>query len=697
MVVEVGTLLVSLGLEARQYQRGLQDATRRTNSFTSHVQRGSGLARNALGGVAAALGLASFTSAISEGLDYASSLGEVAQQLGVSTKALQEYRYAASQTGISQDQIDQSLSQLTKRLGLAAAGTKAPAEAFAALGVNIRDANGQVRDAGELIPEIAAGLQKLDSPAERAALQVALFGKAGQSLAPLLNEGASGVNALRDAASSLGIVLSSEQIAKADKTADNLTKLQTVLKANIASAVSDNSGSILAFVDAVVSLVSWLGKAAQAWTRFSQEARRADAQLTLLTDFNESDRRAARAAIRTIDYEQGRNAPGTDRARPINLNNLGRPDFVDGGQGAVQLTSGVRRPLRAAPSYLAPDATRPSYQPGAGPRRRNFNDDQGDYVFDSVLALSGRVPASTQAASAAVRTMVADIGGAMRGIDAALAQPAERAATSAEESLRGLQQETRSILDRLFPVAAGKLELEQQIATLTAAQGRAIISTEQLAMAVDALRRNYGTLGEGVTDWRQLIEDNLPALALNVPSDPGDELVATWEAQARRLAEINGFANDNFSDTVDGILSQLSRLSSGIKSGDILDIIGGVFGLLDQVGGAVGGFNLGPFKFGAPAGSRATGGPVLAGKSYIVGERGREMFTPTQSGRIEASGGANAVRKLSVSVEAGPMFLATVRDEAGQVVAQSAPSIAAAGSQGAQVAYQRRANYAIPG
>ena len=34
------------------------------------------------------------------------------------------------------------------------------------------------------------------------------------------------------------------------------------------------------------------------------------------------------------------------------------------------------------------------------------------------------------------------------------------------------------------------------------------------------------------------------------------------------------------------------------------------------------------------SGQRAMGGPVTAGNAYVVGERGPEIFTPTQSGSI---------------------------------------------------------------
>lgn len=40
-------------------------------------------------------------------------------------------------------------------------------------------------------------------------------------------------------------------------------------------------------------------------------------------------------------------------------------------------------------------------------------------------------------------------------------------------------------------------------------------------------------------------------------------------------------------------------------------------------------------------GGRAFGGEVMAGKSYLVGEQGREVFTPSQSGSVSSGTGAN--------------------------------------------------------
>jgi phage-related minor tail protein len=66
-------------------------------------------------------------------------------------------------------------------------------------------------------------------------------------------------------------------------------------------------------------------------------------------------------------------------------------------------------------------------------------------------------------------------------------------------------------------------------------------------------------------------------------------------------------------------------------------------GLINGLSSAIAGL------LGAPG--RATGGPVSAGRGYLVGERGPELFVPSSSGRIEHLGqGARDVR-VSIAVQ----------------------------------------------
>ena len=48
---------------------------------------------------------------------------------------------------------------------------------------------------------------------------------------------------------------------------------------------------------------------------------------------------------------------------------------------------------------------------------------------------------------------------------------------------------------------------------------------------------------------------------------------------------------------------------------------------------------------------RATGGPVSAGRSYVVGERGPELFVPSSGGRIEKMGGVGRDVRVGITIQ----------------------------------------------
>ncbi len=96
------------------------------------------------------------------------------------------------------------------------------------------------------------------------------------------------------------------------------------------------------------------------------------------------------------------------------------------------------------------------------------------------------------------------------------------------------------------------------------------------------------------------------------------------------------FLYDPFKDGLDGMLKNFSRMLrqmvAEVAAQQILkNLFGGLAGssnsFLSGIGAAFGG-------------ARAMGGPVSAGKSYLVGERGPEMFVPGASGQIVPNGGA---------------------------------------------------------
>lgn len=273
MATQVGSLFTSLTLESASFVAGLKRATDATEKSARSIDKALGVAKTAVGGFLAAFSVGAIVDVTRKALDHAASLGEVSQQLGVTTRDLQVYRYAATQAGLSQEEMDKTLAKLTQTIGKAVTGSKSAAEVFKALGINLKEAGGSTRDTGEVIRDIADRLAKIPDPAKRAAIEVELFGRTGQKLDTLLAGGTAAIDELSAAADQLGLVLSNEQIARADETADKMAALWTVLQTRIAGFVADNSDAILKLANAIGYVAQKAADGVDAVSRFFDAAK----------------------------------------------------------------------------------------------------------------------------------------------------------------------------------------------------------------------------------------------------------------------------------------------------------------------------------------------------------------------------------------------------------------------------------------
>lgn len=265
---------------AGQIERFERDASKRLTSLDrSFAGVGKGLdslpgkfgtLRGALATIGIGLSIQQMSQFVTKSFAMASAIGETAQQLGVSAKALQIYRFIGGQVGIEQEAMDKSLAKLNKTLGEAALGADKPTKALQRFGFSLSDIRKGL-SVEEVIPKLADGLSKVENSAQRAAIETLFFGKSGQQLDTMLAGGGDQIRNLAAAAEHLGIVLSDEQIKKADETADKLTELKTVLSARIAAVVIENADSITRLAESLITLVAWAGKAAAGWRNFRLE------------------------------------------------------------------------------------------------------------------------------------------------------------------------------------------------------------------------------------------------------------------------------------------------------------------------------------------------------------------------------------------------------------------------------------------
>lgn len=224
-------LLLKLGVEVDK--QGEQSAL-------SGLEKLKAAAKLAAGAFAAFKGVQAVTGMANEIRGLADEIDKTSQQLGLSAQALEEFRHAANLSGVDGRAMSDTLGKLQKNAFEAATGNKTLAEDFARLGVNVKDANGEVKTAEVLLMEMADGFSQMDNETEKVGLSLGLMGRAGRKLLPMLNAGADGIQAMRDEAKELGGVFGDELIKQSVQLTDDQARLEFAfrgLKAMVASQV----------------------------------------------------------------------------------------------------------------------------------------------------------------------------------------------------------------------------------------------------------------------------------------------------------------------------------------------------------------------------------------------------------------------------------------------------------------------------
>lgn len=108
---------------------------------------------------------------------------------GLSTRTIQELKYAEQLLDVSYGTISGSLTKLTNNMADARDGNDKLGAAFQRLGVQITDSSGRLRDTEEVFYEVIDHLAGIEGQTERDALAMDLLGKSAQELNPLIEQG----------------------------------------------------------------------------------------------------------------------------------------------------------------------------------------------------------------------------------------------------------------------------------------------------------------------------------------------------------------------------------------------------------------------------------------------------------------------------------------------------------------------------
>ena len=202
-------------------------------------------------------------------------------------------------------------------------------------------------------------------------------------------------------------------------------------------------------------------------------------------------------------------------------------------------------------------------------------------------------------------------------------------------------KDARAEAEATYQIGVTKLNREKENrlkeVAMTKDSAEARVAVEQWAAAemarldqqrVEAMRKSPRTTQEAL---RATLEEQYERLR-----DTGAQMKEMTDSLFTSMADgfTNGFMNvltdgfdglaDSFSDMLQNMVRSIVKFLMNQMITRWLSMIfpgGGMFGVQ---GGATADV----------AGARATGGPVASGRTYLVGERGPEIFRPTQPGRI---------------------------------------------------------------
>ena len=227
----IGALKVVLGGDTSGLDKSLKDL--QTSLATFGKLATAGLAAVAAAGTAASYALA---AAIKSSIDTADQMNKMSQSTGVSTVELSKLNYAAELADISSETLGKSMGKLSK--ALVSAGTDAAGQAgraFAAMGIEVKNQDGTLRQSSEVVKDIADKFAGYKDGAEKTSLAIALFGKAGASMIPLLNAGRDGLAEAAAEAEKFGLVLDKKTTAAAEAFNDNLKKMELISQGHVAT------------------------------------------------------------------------------------------------------------------------------------------------------------------------------------------------------------------------------------------------------------------------------------------------------------------------------------------------------------------------------------------------------------------------------------------------------------------------------
>lgn len=592
-------------------------------------------------------GAGGFGLIIKSSLDSIDKISKLSRTLGISVRDLRKLEYAADLSGLSVDTVSRAVRNLNRVMVDFQGGTGDAKDAFDALGITSDDLNAVMGDQFKVLELLADRFERVENSAVRSSIAQDLFGGRASEMLLVLEEGADGLAQISDEAERFGLLLSATAAKGVEDANDSFTRLFALLKGfrdqvtaalapaleNVVNAmrkgieeILDQQGGVQRFArDVAISIVNAVETLANSLVAILR---------VVVVAIN--------AVIKAINFINERlgNATGFERFnRQLEDNKIVVSELLD-MYGGTQIEKFLRDFERLSNAQ--------------------------EFSLEKTIALRD-----------ALKEQIKVL----------------RSQGAAEFALQPL----KLLADRLDIVANSFQTLDGHFGTISTSALDASFSFDAARASIDAMYEDALKATEGMDGFGASIKN---------ASDDGyvfgtglKELAKNARNFSKNMEDVVIRGIQSFEDALLGAVTGTMKLKDAFKqmaASIISDIIRMTIRM--QISAPIAQFLAGAFPFGGtstssvfgtgahPGEKRAMGGSVSAGKPYMVGESGAEMFIPGGSGTIIPSnqlGGGGTVVNQTINLSTG--VSQTVRAE----VMNMLPQIADA-AKGAVIDAKRR-------
>ena len=606
------------------------------------VTRGLNGVRKALfsfkAGITAALGAAGLGLLIKQSMQSIDTLGKTASKLGVTTQELQKLRYAAELAGVQTRTTDMAVQRFTRRLAEAANGTGEAKDALKELGIDAAKLTKLPLEKQMLA--LADAFDDVESSGDRVRLAFKLFDSEGVAFVNTLQGGRAELQAMFAEVDNLGIALSTRAVKGVDEANDAFTRLFSVVRG---------------VIDTLVSAL------APAFTFLADKAREALID-RIGGDFGNVEKFGKEMAVAIIEFLKGMSRAVIEFTNTVirNMNNV------------IAMFNDIRRAMSfgiSAEEYQASIGKIVSAFEAWREKTMSASDDfQREFLKIEILLDDLRNGAELSSdelmeLSKAVKEVGAGGGalGAVAGnLSTLIAEAGRKSKKTTGEmltlgkvslDLTGVFDELRAAMNQAPPVIEETgnqaKKATPKVLGLVEAAAQASLQMKEMQRSVFGATVPFHVLQNNIDQTDSFFvaaNDNIKATTRSIADlaaefekidAPMQEARESLEKVGMTMDDVKMRGIDRLEDALVGLVTGTKSASQAFKdmARSILADLARIM-IQQQITLPLAqsmGFNV--------AGARAMGGPVTAGRPYLVGEKGPEIVVPGRTSGVIPNGG----------------------------------------------------------